>query len=226
MRAAIRSRRLGPMPSTVCSSAVRFSITARTSAPNRSTSFFARTGPIPFTKPLPRYRSIPSGVVGGTVFIIAALNCSPCSLSLTHQPSATSHSPAVTEGNDPTTVVSSLCPCVLTRRTQKPLSSLWKVTRSIRPEISSVVDLCSGIAALILFEGYSPTDVPPWMSGRRVLWLWKLSPATSEDCLNGLDRFRCYRPTQNRHICLRQPLSRVLVRWCSLNVPERRIWGV
>ncbi len=45
---AIRSRRLGPMPSTVCSSAARFSITARTSAPNRPTSFFARIGPMPF----------------------------------------------------------------------------------------------------------------------------------------------------------------------------------
>src|SRR5438874_676004 len=98
---AIRSRRLGPMPSTVCSSAARFSITARTSAPNRPTSFFARIGPMPLTKPLPRYRSIPSAVVGGTVFMLVALNCSPCSLSLTHQPSALSHSPAVTEGSEP-----------------------------------------------------------------------------------------------------------------------------
>src|ERR1039458_7299441 len=167
---AIRSRRLGPMPSTVCSSAARFSITVRTSAPNRPTSFFARIGPIPFTKPLPRYRSIPSAVVGGTVFMMVALNCSPCSLSLTHQPSALSHSPAVTEGSDPTTVVSSRPPraspagpggrppaaVVPARRprafpprTQKPLSSLWKVTRSISPEISSVAGLRSGIAAFI-----------------------------------------------------------------------------
>src|SRR6201984_3572138 len=79
---AIRSRRLGPLPSTDSSSAARFSITARTSAPNRPTSFFARIGPIPFTKPLPRYRSIPSAVVGGTVFMVVALNCSPCSFSL------------------------------------------------------------------------------------------------------------------------------------------------
>ena len=146
---AIRSRRLGPMPSTVCSSAARFSITARTSAPNRPTSFFARIGPIPFTKPLPRYRSIPSAVVGGTVFMVVALNCSPCSLSLTHQPSALSHSPALTDGSDPMIVVSSRCPRAFTRRTQKPLSSLWKVTRSISPEISSVAGLRSGIAAFI-----------------------------------------------------------------------------
>ena len=52
-------------------------------------------------------------MVGGTVFMVVALNCSPCSLSLTHWPSALSHSPAVTEGNDPMTVVSSRCPFVL-----------------------------------------------------------------------------------------------------------------
>src|ERR1017187_8476243 len=152
---AIRSRRLGPMPSTVCSSAARFSITARTSAPNRPTSFFARIGPMPLTHPLPRYRSIPSAVVGSTVFMVVALNCSPCSLSLTQQPSALSHSPAVTEGSEPTTVVSSRCPRGFTRRTEKPLSSLWKVTRSISPEISSVAGLRSGIAALMLGDSFS-----------------------------------------------------------------------
>src|SRR6202158_1040988 len=57
--------------------------------------------------------------------------------------------PAFTEGSDPTTVVSSRCPRAFTRRTQKPLSSLWKVTRSITPEISSVAGLRSGIAAFI-----------------------------------------------------------------------------
>ncbi len=113
---------------------------------------------MPLTSPLPRYRSIPSAVVGGTVFIIAALNCSPWSLSLTHQPSALSYSPGVTNGNEPMTVVSSPRPGVLTRRTQKPLSSLWKATRSMSPEISSVSGLRSGIAALISLERYSPTD--------------------------------------------------------------------
>src|SRR5438876_7143384 len=117
---------------------------------------------MPLTKPLLRYRSIPSAVVGGTVFKVLALNCSPCSLSLTHQPSATSHSPAVTEGNDPMTVVSSRCPGIFTRRTQKPLSSLWKVTRSIRPEISSVAGLRSGIAAFIC-GSYFPTEGLDWV---------------------------------------------------------------
>src|ERR1017187_7770888 len=98
---------------------------------------------------------IASAVGGGTVFMVVALNCSPCSRSLTHQPSALSHSPAVTEGSDPTTVVSSRCPRAFTRRTQKPLSSLWKVTRSIRPEISSVAGLRSGIAAFICGDSLS-----------------------------------------------------------------------
>src|ERR1017187_3434313 len=109
---------------------------------------------MPLTKPLPRYRSTPSAVVGGTVFIMVALNCSPCSRSLTQHPSATSHSPAVTEGSDPTIVVSSRCPFVLTRSTQKPLSSLWKVTRSMTPEISAVTTLRSGIAAFIYGDSF------------------------------------------------------------------------
>src|SRR5664279_1603534 len=39
----IRSWRLGPIPSTDSSSATRTSMTSNTSAPNRPTSFFART---------------------------------------------------------------------------------------------------------------------------------------------------------------------------------------
>src|ERR1700741_787948 len=104
---------------------------------------------MPFTSPLPRYLSIPSAVVGGTVLKVVALNCRPCSLSLTHQPSAANHSPAVTDGKEPTTVPSFRCPFAFPRRTQKPLSSLWKVTRSIRPEIWSVEGLRSGLAAFI-----------------------------------------------------------------------------
>src|SRR5256884_8424 len=146
---AIRSRRLGPIPSTVCSSDGRLAMTTRTSAPKCPTSFLARIGPMPLTSPLPRYRSIPSAVVGGTVFRVMALNCRPCSLSLTHQPSAASHSPAVTDGREPTTVTSSRCPFTFTRRTQKPLSSLWNVTRSISPEICSVAGRRSGLAALM-----------------------------------------------------------------------------
>jgi hypothetical protein len=51
------------------------------------------------------------------------------------------------------------CPRAFTRRTQKPLSSLWKVTRSIRPEISS--GLRSGIAAFISLGIHFPMDGLP-----------------------------------------------------------------
>ena len=97
----------------------------------------------------------PFGVVGGTVFRVVALNCSPCSLSLTHQPSALSHSPALTDGREPTTVTSSRCPRAFTRRTQKPLSSLWKVTRSINPEICSVAGRRSGGTAFMDGDSFS-----------------------------------------------------------------------
>ena len=63
---AIRFRRFGPMPSTYSSSDGRLSMMSKTSAPKCPTSFFARIGPMPLTKPLPRYFSIPSLVVGGT----------------------------------------------------------------------------------------------------------------------------------------------------------------
>jgi len=53
------------------------------------------------------------------------------------------------------TVVSSRCPFVLMRRTQKPFSSLWKVTRSMTPEISSVMGLPSGIAAFMRGDSFS-----------------------------------------------------------------------
>jgi hypothetical protein len=43
-----------------------------------------------------------------------------------------------------------------TRRTQKPLSSLWKVTRSITPEISSVAGRRSGIAAVMCGDSILP----------------------------------------------------------------------
>jgi hypothetical protein len=41
------------------------------------------------------------------------------------------------------------------RRTQKPFSSLWKVTRSMTPEISSVTGLRSGIAAFMRGDSFS-----------------------------------------------------------------------
>src|SRR5580704_2093782 len=152
---AIRSRRLGPIPPTDSNALGLSPITANTSAPNRATNFFASTGPIPFTKPLARYRSTPSLVVGGTVFRIFALNWRPCSLSRTHPPSAVSHSPALTDGNEPRIVTGSRCPRTCTRSTAKPLSGLKNVTRSTSPAISSVGTRGWAEEAVILIEVYA-----------------------------------------------------------------------
>jgi hypothetical protein len=57
----------------------------------------------------------------------------PCVRSLTHRPLACTNSPAEIVAAWPTTVIRSRRPRAFTRRTQKPLSSLWKVTRSTRP---------------------------------------------------------------------------------------------
>ena len=77
---------------------------------------------------------MPSLVVGAVLLSSSARNCRPNSRSRTHRPSAVSHSPALTEGRDPTTVTSSRWPLALTLSTAKPFSSLKNVTRSIRPE--------------------------------------------------------------------------------------------
>ena len=75
--------------------------------------------------PEPRYFSMPSIVVGWVVVRCDALNCSPCSRSLTHHPVALMNSPALTMAAWPTTAMRSRCPRALTRRTQKPFSALW-----------------------------------------------------------------------------------------------------
>src|SRR5216683_42214 len=43
------------------------------------------------------------------------------------------YSPDAMDGAAPSTVTRSRCPRALMRRTQKPLSALWKVTRSTKP---------------------------------------------------------------------------------------------
>lgn len=58
--------------------------------------------------------------------------------SLCQMPMHSTYSPGVIEAADPMTVIRSRCPFTLTRRTQKPDSSLWKVTRSTEPESRSV----------------------------------------------------------------------------------------
>src|SRR5260370_39815228 len=47
------------------------------------------------------------------------------------------YSPAEIDGASPSTVTRSRCPRALTRRTQNPLSVLWKVTRSTKPASAS-----------------------------------------------------------------------------------------
>src|SRR6516164_1306144 len=83
--------------------------------------------------PEERYFSMPSIDVGADVRRNRALNCWPWVRSLTHSPVAVIHSPADIVAEWPTTVTRSRCPRALVRRSQKPFSALWKVTRSTRP---------------------------------------------------------------------------------------------
>src|ERR1700726_3725031 len=106
---------------------------------------------MPRIMPEPRYFSIPSIDVGGEVRMNRALNCWPWEWSLIHSPDAVTHSPAEMVAACPTTVISSRCPRALIRRTQKPLLSLWKVTRSTRPARTSWVDgSCCGFMLIIV----------------------------------------------------------------------------
>jgi len=76
---------------------------------------------------------MPSVVVGAEVRRKRVLNCCPWVRSLTHSPPAVTHSPAEMLAACPTTVTRSRWPRALMRRTQKPFSALWNVTRSMRP---------------------------------------------------------------------------------------------
>ena len=91
-------------------------------------------------KVLPRYFSMPSSDVGSEVFKNFALYCCPWVRSLIHSPDAVIHSPAEITAACPTTVTSSRWPRALIRRTQKPFSALWYVTRSTRPARTSWFD--------------------------------------------------------------------------------------
>jgi len=130
--------RLGPMPSSSCKRAGVCSMTSNTAAPKACTNFRAKWGPMPLTMPDPKYRSMPSSVVGGTTRSCVVLNWRPCVRSVTHQPSPSMYSPGVMVGAVPTMVTRSRWLRTFTRRTQKPVSSLWKVTRSTLPARCSV----------------------------------------------------------------------------------------
>src|SRR5712691_3310218 len=110
------------------------------------------------TWPDPKYRSIPSSVLGGTTRRCIVLNCKPCVRSVTHQPTLSIYSPGEMVGAVPTTVTRSRCPRTLTRSTQKPVSSLWNVTRSTLPArcsrgVSWVDDGVNGGMAVSLHGG-------------------------------------------------------------------------
>src|SRR6185312_8742793 len=97
------------MPSTCSKELGVFSMTSKSSSPNRAISLLAYTGPMPLTMPLPRYFSMPSRVFGGMVRRCKAFSCRPWSLSTTQSPSAVSHSPAETVGAEPTTGLWPFC---------------------------------------------------------------------------------------------------------------------
>jgi len=81
---------------------------------------------------------MPSRVEGAEVFKKCALNCRPWLRSFNQTPDAVIHSPAEIIAACPTVVTRSRWPLAFTRSTQKPLSWLWKVTRSTRPARTSV----------------------------------------------------------------------------------------
>src|SRR5215475_4219160 len=80
---------------------------------------------------------MPSIELGAEARRKRALNCCACVRSLTQSPLAVIHSPGEIVAAWPTTVVRSRCPRALTRSTQKPVSALWKVTRSTAPASTS-----------------------------------------------------------------------------------------
>ena len=78
------------------------------------------------------------GARGHDAKTLSVLNCRPCCRSLTQTPSHSTYSPGVMLAALPITVTSRARRLTLTRNTQNPLSSLWKVTRSTDPEMESV----------------------------------------------------------------------------------------
>src|SRR5207302_3430664 len=68
-----------------------------------------------------------------------ALDNNPAERALRCVAGFAQHSPAAITAAWPMTVINSRWPCALMRRTQKPFSALWKVTRSTRPARTSRV---------------------------------------------------------------------------------------
>src|ERR1019366_6672861 len=115
----------------------------------------------------------------------------------THHPFAVSHSPALTDGEEPRTVTKSRCPLTFTRSTANPLSSLKKVTRSTRPAISSDGVRGCGKESFILIEVYAVGTE-----------LGILIHAFSLECLWGHARHRRQRLLSVRVLTAQQASSR------------------
>src|SRR5271166_965838 len=103
--------------------------------------------------PEPRYFSMPSIVVGAVALRNEALNWTPWVRSLIQLPLAWTNSPAEIIAAWPRTVIRSRWPRALTRSTQNPLSSLWKVTHSTRPAKTSVWDCAFGKGCIGIERG-------------------------------------------------------------------------
>src|SRR2546430_14095360 len=148
-----------------------------------------------------RYFSMPSAEVGGEVFRNRALNCWPWVRSLTHSPDAVIHSPAEIVAAWPTMVTSSRCPRAFARRTQKPFSALWKVTRSTRPARTSWVD-DSGCG--LIRTARSSDLLPragPVVSGNRPVKCYGAQRGHGKGGLNHQSQELCYCGTNWRARC-------------------------
>ena len=73
----IRAIRFGPMPGISVRRSGCSPSTVSVSSPNSRTMSTAVAGPIPRISPLPRYRSMPSSVVGAWISQETHLNCFP-----------------------------------------------------------------------------------------------------------------------------------------------------
>ena len=93
------------MPFTSARRSGSSSIIRSVSSPNFLTIRPASDGPIPLIAPLPRYRSMPSRVVGLRISQPVAFHCLPYCGCSTHMPSRITCSPAASAGSVPTTVM-------------------------------------------------------------------------------------------------------------------------
>ena len=103
----IRSTRSLPMPGTRSSASGSSSITFSVSAPNARTMRAANFGPMPLTRPEPRYFSIPYTVAGSVSSKPETVNWRPNFGFTVQSPLSVRTEPTCTSGMEPTTVIRS-----------------------------------------------------------------------------------------------------------------------